>query len=368
MDPKDLKTKYDDLVESMKGMEVGSTEYKNAQKELQKLKDGLSDVSAAQAAFGGVNIKVYEDMIKYNAKIAAHPALTNAIVGATQALVGLSNTTRISQGEYDQFEKSAAMSYKQLIKSGFTQKESLQQMAPMLSRLRFLHEQYGYTLDAETQRLLKLADVNGISTAQTMTQEEANNRMVTAVEKLVTLMGGDLVTAAVTAGGALTKMTDGGITGIDRLSTAIGKELPKAYDKMVAAAVKAFDRGGRAADDMSKHIDGALRDRTVHVTIEETIKGGIVSRKKPPVLQAATGLYSPRLPSDLLVQLHKGERVEVTPAAQNNGSGNQGGSVTYMTFNVQGANDPYTAADNLNIAIEGNIHGVKSKLQALRSN
>lgn len=337
MDPGDLNEKYNALVESMKGMDVGSAEYIKAQAELEKLKLGITDVANAQAAFGGMNIKVYEDMIAYENKVAANPALTNAIAGATQALIGLSNTTRLSEDQFDQFEKSASTAFEKLTASGFTSKEAYQQLAPMLARLKFLHEQYGLVLDEETQKLLDGADAAGVNTDQAMSQEEAFGRMTGALEQMVVLMGGTLPGAT---------------------QNAI-----KAIEKFAGTALTAFDSTTKAVYGFSDALDDATKERTLLINTENEYS----NNEKPPKY-AASGFFSPRLSSDTLIQAHKGEYVNIVPASQtkNNQSNITVADHSILTIHVDPKSgiDQNALAETLKIIIANNRQTVVDTMAA----
>jgi len=155
----------------------------------EKMKAAMLESTAAQEAFGNISIPIFDEMISYQNKIAANKGLTDAIAGATQALIGLSNTTKLSEGEFDQFEQSATSAFDKLIAQGFTSKEALKQLAPMLARLKFLHDEYGLTLDQTTQDLLDQADAQGVNTEQAMSQEEALGRITVAVERMADVFG-----------------------------------------------------------------------------------------------------------------------------------------------------------------------------------
>jgi len=248
-------------------------------------------------------------MIAYEKKIAANKALTDAIAGATQALIGLSNTTRLTEDQFNDFEKSAASAYDKLIDQGFTEKEALQQLAPMLARLKFLHEQYGLTLDDATQKLLDQADAQGVNTEQSMTQEEAFSRMTGALEQLVKIFGGDM---------------------------------PNAIDLTTGAFKRLNDESDKFNPDTG----------TPEIPNPEPLK-------PKPDFGAAGGFYSSRLSSDALIQAHRGERVEITPVAQNS----IGGRNTNITITLVGSVTPEIAADAIKTAYINNTRGLKSLLE-----
>jgi hypothetical protein len=334
---KSLITMYRDL--ESRGIRVKEVqEYINAEMErglegYKKMKDAMKigenateaqikDAQNATAMFGNQNIKVYEDMIRYQDLLAANPAMINAIDGATQALIGLSNTTELTQQQYDDFQKSAGISYDKLMEQGFSSKEALQALAPMLARLKFLHNEYGLEIDATTQALLDEADAQGVNTDQAMSQADANQRICDSLDKLVEIFGGKLPDAIDKTTKKFKELGD----------TAANVKYPSEYGGTGGGGYEGGGNGGGGYEG-----------------------GG----KRNPDEYAAGGWFSPRLSQDTLIQAHMGERVEITPAGKKSG----GISVTQNII-INGTNlDKDSIIMAIKTAIPNNANGLKTVIK-----
>ena len=102
--------------------------------------------------------------------------------------------------------------------------------------------------------------------------------------------------------------------------------------------------------DMSSPRTGQTTDLSTGIVIPP---GGYIP--------AATGFYSPKLSSDTLFQAHKGERVSITPAAQNSG----GSKTTIWNVTIKEANSPESAAINLRKALDDNTYQIRSYVKKL---
>jgi hypothetical protein len=292
-----------------------------------KMKNAMKESKDAAEVFKDLNIQVYEEMIAYQNKVAANKGLTDAIDGATQALIHLSNTQKLTQDQFGQFEKVAVSSYDKLIKQGFSSKEALQQLAPMLARLKFLHDQYGYSIDDATQKLMDQAKENGVNINQSMTQEEAYNSMADSLKQLVKIFGGDLPNS------------------VDK-STAAFKKLQDASKFGGTTPPVPVPGGGDGGGEYGGGEGG----------------GGGGGGGGHPHVTAAAGFYSSRLSTDTIIHAHKGEEVLVTPAAQNVLGGGKS-SLTNITITVNGSVTPEIVADAITTAYNNNTRGLRSTLQ-----
>ena len=120
-----LLTLFDDL--ASRGIEVAEiTEYINEQ-----MTAGLTGYKAyLEGDFSDATIGVFEDMLAYEKKVGENQTLIDGIEGITDALVGMSNASRLTEAEFDNFEKAGRDAYDALIAKGFTEKESLIELAP----------------------------------------------------------------------------------------------------------------------------------------------------------------------------------------------------------------------------------------------
>lgn len=300
-----LLTLFDDL--KSRGIEVAEiTDYINEQ-----MNAGLEGYKKYLTGdFSDATIGVFEDMLDYEKKVAKNQSLIDGIEGITDALVGMSNASRLNEDEFDQFEEAASDGFKKLKKQGFTTKEALVEMAPMLSRLKFLHEEYGLTLDKNTQKMLDQADANGVSLDQYKSQEEIFSDMDTSLRELVDIF-------------------------------------KNAFPSAIQDTTNAF----RGLNDESSKFNPNINDADYSL-------GG--KKPKKPTVHAAGGFYSPRLSDDTLIQAHKGEQVIVVPKAQNTGAKV---NTTNISMTISGSATPESVAEAFLAAYRGNKRGLRSTLE-----
>ncbi len=283
-----------------------------------KMKSAIAESAAAQEAFGSLNITVFEEMLAYERKVSENQALVDSIKGAEAALVGLSNAQRLTEDQFDQFSISAVTAYDKLIAGGMDGGQALKTMGPYLQRLQMLHEQYGYTVDDATQKLLDEAIAAGTVTEN---QKTEGQKMLDVLERIATALGA-------------------------------GAE---AMGKMGDAAVTAFRGATDEAHRLNAELDGLSAGR--NISISTKAQGDYVS--------AAVGYYSPRLSQDTVFQAHKGEEVSIVPAGQNKAQGGGARNLDVKIY-VQGEASPYQVARAINVAIDGNIDGVRSHLEEIK--
>jgi hypothetical protein len=292
-------TLFDDL--ASRGIEVAEiTEYINEQ-----MTAGLTGYKAyLEGDFSDATIGVFEEMLAYEKKVGENQSLIDGIDGITEALVGMSNASRLTEAEFDSFEKAGRDAYDALIAKGFTEKESLIELAPMLSRLVFLQNEYGLAIDAETQALIDKAKAEGVNLDQYKSQEEIFSDMSKSLNDLVEIFR-------------------------------------NAFPSAIDATTDAFSR---------------LNGESGKFNPDTTYTGG----KGGADVQAASGFYSPRLSQDTLIQAHQGESVVITPKAQNSGA--QGKTVN-VSMALNGSITPISVAEAWLEAYRGNVRGLRSAVE-----
>jgi TP901 family phage tail tape measure protein len=291
-----------ELFEDLKGrgIEVAEvTEYINAQMErgLQGYKNVLKSVeetTAAKEVFGGKSIQIFEDMLAYENKVAENQALVDAIKGWEDSFIALSNTQRLTETQFDDFESAASAAYEKLIEQGFTSKEAMKLMAPQLQRLADLNREYGLTLDESTQKLLEEAKQHGVSFEKKKSFEET---MLDISERQLDIF--------------------------EKIARKMGVDIPRATQKMSNAMIDSLKRVGPAADDLAGKFSGLGGGKLIQD----------FERPPGPIISAATG-YSGVLSQDQMFQAHKGERVEITPASKTMGGGKQGNILLNFKMDV----------------------------------
>ena len=259
--------------------------------------------------FSTATIEVFGQLLAYENKVAANQTLVDGVKGITQALTAMSNATRLNETEFDSFELAARDAFDALQAKGFTERESLTQLAPMLARMVFLNKEYGLAIDAETQALIDKAKADGVNLDNYKSQEEIFSDMSTSLKDLVDI-----------------------------------------FKNAFPAAIK---NTSDAFKDLNKNAGNFDPDTNYN---PNPYKG------KQPDIMAADGFYSPRLSRDMVIQAHTGERVEITPRQD---VGNGGGSrTTHINITLAGTINQEVVADAIMKAWRANTRGMRSLMES----
>jgi TP901 family phage tail tape measure protein len=277
------------------------------------MKAAIEESQDAQEAFGTLSIGIFEEMLSYEKKVGENQELVNSITGATQALEGLSNAQRLTENQYDQFSAAAVTAYDKLIDQGFTSTESLKTMGPYLQRLQMLHEQYGFTVDDNTQKILDQAKQEGIVIENKKSEQR----------EIIDLLG--------------------------IIAKQLGADIPGALDTTAKAATNAFEKARREAGAFDETLDRLSQERTF--TVKTKGQGDYVS--------AASGFYSPALPQDTVIQAHRGEEVSVVPVGESRGR-----QVTNI-FHIHDATNPENVAQRISSILDDNTGLIRSKIESI---
>lgn len=237
------------------------------------MKEAVGESTAAQEAFGQLNIKVFEDMIAYEKKVEQNKGLVNAISGATEALIGLSNAQRLTQEQFDQFSTAAQTSFDKLIAGGMNSSEAIKTMGPYLQRLQFLHEQYGYTIDDNTQKILDQAKKEGVVIENKKTEQQ----------QIIGLL--------------------------EKIAIALGADIPEALDKTSGSATKAFREANKAATAFNSTLDNIGKSRTIKI-------GATSKNDEVAAATGFTGWVAPRSFTRFVTGEDEAEFVSVTPMSK----------------------------------------------------
>jgi len=177
-----LNKELEELKKKLKGAKKGSEEYNETAKkisevtqEMAKLEEKIGRVTAVQEIFGNLNIDVYDDIIAMEKRVADNPVLFQAIEGMNESIINFSNSTKLTQDQFDDFGSSAQKVFSEMTERGFTSEEALASMAPTLKRLEFLQGEFGYSVDDGTEKLIKQAKELGLLDKQDPFDKMANN-------------------------------------------------------------------------------------------------------------------------------------------------------------------------------------------------
>jgi len=264
--------------------------------------------------FSKATIGVFEYLLAYEKKVGANQALVDGIEGITQALIGMSNVVKLTEEEFDKFEMAASDAFKKLRAQGFTEKEALMQLQPMLSRMIYLQKEYGLKIDATTQALIDKAKTDGIDLSLVKSQDE---------------LFGDMA-------GSLAELVD-----------IFRNVFPKAIDETTTA----FNKLNQAADNFDP-------DRTYNP-------------KHPDEQPAATGWegwVAGGSNRRFLTGETEPEYVSITPMSKMRGSdaapvAGGGAKTVSIHITLAGTITPESAADAITTAYRNNTRGLKSLLE-----
>jgi TP901 family phage tail tape measure protein len=161
----DLNDELKILNTELDNAKEGSKDYINAAKkidevtaELSILENKLSDITDIQEIFGGLSIDVYDDIIDMENRVAENQTLFNAIDDMNELMLDFSNSTKLTEEQFDDFGLSAELTYNKLIEKGFSSEEALAAISPTLKRLKFLQEEFGFSTEDSVKALIDEAD------------------------------------------------------------------------------------------------------------------------------------------------------------------------------------------------------------------
>jgi hypothetical protein len=191
-----------------------------------------------------------------------------------------------------------------------------------------------------------------------------------------------LTASGIDVGTVLSKMGPD-ITNLVDQARATGQALPEALRPMIDALIQSgqlLDENGEAfanaedagitfAKTLEEGLQGAIDaiDRLVAaltgipVAIPTVPGAGAQAPSGTFIPGHAGGFFNPALPADYIFRAHKGERVEITPAAD---AGRAGGglSLSIAGITVQGASSPAETAKAVVQAIRDNIEGLRTEM------
>jgi hypothetical protein len=280
--------------------------------------------------FSKATIGVFEYLLDYEKRVGANQALIDGVKGITQALVSMSNVTRLTEDEFNQFELAADDAFKKMTdsknKNHLSEKEALMQLQPMLSRMIFLNKEYGLGIDAATQALIDKAKAAGVDLTLVKSQDELMGDMADSMKELVDLFKN-----------AFPHAVDDSVAALKRFNNenpdTNGPTVPHGKGAPEIPAATGYE-GWVAGGSRQSFLTGEDEDEYISITPRSRI-GGMKSG----------GWMSERPGSDAPpVTVIKSISLDIT---------------------INGVVTPEIAADAINVAIDKNTHGVRAKIEAL---
>ncbi|GAF93499.1 unnamed protein product, partial [marine sediment metagenome] len=192
------------------------------------------DAAIAAAKEQGLQIEgPLQRLVGLRNKIADNEPLVAAAEGLSGMFDALAQTGSLTQATFDTLQASATSTFEEMTAQGFSANQALAMMAPFLAKAQAEAEQFGLTIDKDTQALINQADAAGLLEGALSPQEKMLallDRQVQVLELMAESFGVVLPAAIDTATGAVDNFntaTEGSgpwahqIDGIQGMTTAI---------------------------------------------------------------------------------------------------------------------------------------------------
>ncbi len=131
----------------------------------------------------------FKELVELRKKMTGNQGLIDSIEATAKMLETLGNSAYLTSKDFAAFQNDAITQFDKLRKAGFTNKEALQALSPMLENLLWYSEKYGYQLDDQTKKLIEQAQAQGMLSEKTLPYQEKTTMLL---EEIVKLLGGDI--------------------------------------------------------------------------------------------------------------------------------------------------------------------------------
>jgi len=174
-------------------------EGKSVMEAMELVGSGLDEALKLMTEQGYEATGSFKDLLKFQKKIADNKDLIDSIKYTTEVLNALGNTAYLTFDDFQTFSRDAASQFEKLINAGFSEKEALTALQPLLTQLLWYSEQYGFTLDDNIKKLIEKGKQEGMDFEKKKSYEETmielQKRMVYALEKMAGIYRDDLTEA-----------------------------------------------------------------------------------------------------------------------------------------------------------------------------
>jgi TP901 family phage tail tape measure protein len=154
--------------------------------------ESLDQLIAIYDKLSGAGLKAgpaFEVLKRYRTLVKDNEALIDSIGGINDALVVLQNFDALTPELFSDLTGQALLTFENLQNAGFTAGESLQMMAPLLMTIKKLHEETGFAIDDETQKLIDAAEAQGLLKGEGMS---TNQILIEGLRAIILALGGTL--------------------------------------------------------------------------------------------------------------------------------------------------------------------------------
>jgi hypothetical protein len=207
----------------------------------------LDALAVAQEGFGVVSDNAaIKQLVHYRELAEAHKPLMAAADGLNETMLALSHIGGLNVETLAAMEDQGMRTFNRLIDAGFTEQEALSQMGGFLESIIESHQRLGVPIDANTQALIDQAQAQGLLKDEALS---TNNILMDGIGALITALGGDLPEA--------------------------WQKAAEAAENMATTAPPAMDDTASGAND----VEDALVDMTGQLNVEPWSEwaGGVLS-------------------------------------------------------------------------------------------
>jgi TP901 family phage tail tape measure protein len=178
----------------------------------------------ATKAFGDIDIPIFKSMQRELDIIASiPPEIMEGIEGLTQSVIDYSSAHKLLPKEFAAYNSAASTAINQLKNQHKTNEEIAIAMAPLIQKLAFLQQEFGFEVDATTQEIIdqakKMGLLEGDYRDSNQIMKDGFGEVTIAIRELSSAIRGDFCESFSTA--AIQVRTSSGIM-IDQLSRVKG--------------------------------------------------------------------------------------------------------------------------------------------------
>jgi len=173
-------------------MGIFSSMIKNGASYMDAMKEMGPQLSQLKKIYEDNGIKVsgpLKEMLDLQKFIEQQSQLADRISASTEMLTALGDAGFLTKEIFSQFQTDAASQFEELVAKTGDTKKAYQMLGPELAKMLWYSEQYGYSLDANTQKMIAEASQQGVNLKAMIPAEE---KMVSLLEQIVKLWGGDI--------------------------------------------------------------------------------------------------------------------------------------------------------------------------------
>lgn len=167
---------------------------------LESIGPALDTLTRAQQLFGFTSSGAFDELLKFRQFADVNKELLGELDGLNKMMSALNNLGLLTQETFQDIETTAGEAFKKMVDGGLTSDQALRLMQPTLQTIWQLQQEFGFTVDENTQKLIDQAVEAGIVGEK---HKDAAHQMVDAmksVEAILTAiakkLGADLPKAA----------------------------------------------------------------------------------------------------------------------------------------------------------------------------